>query len=156
VNIIRVFENSALSVDKLTKDRMSSGDEVSDTQLDLKAGQIFGNVKKLSKDSKYEVKIPNGVAGIRGTTYLIGDGKIFVLTGSVVVAVVHPDGTVTTTTVHAGESFDIDTGKIEPLTKRERQRLEELSRILPQGPNNPGYIPGQPIIFVTPYGGKHP
>jgi len=55
-----------LSIDKLTVDQ-TGVDTISDTQLDLKAGSIFGTVKKLAVGSKYEVKIPNGVAGIRGT-----------------------------------------------------------------------------------------
>ena len=57
------MENSALGIDKLTS--MDTGsDSVTETQLDLKAGHIMGSVKKLSAASKYEVKIPNGVAGI--------------------------------------------------------------------------------------------
>jgi hypothetical protein len=80
-NIVRIFESTVLGVDKLTLDR-TGVDEVSDTQLDLRAGQIMGNVKKLSAQSRYEIKVPNGVAGIRGSWYLyssagtlvIGDG----------------------------------------------------------------------------------
>src|SRR3954469_25882861 len=67
-NVVRVWENSALGIDKLTS--MDTGaDSVTETQLDLKAGHIMGSVKKLSAASKYEVKIPNGVAGIRGSLY---------------------------------------------------------------------------------------
>src|SRR5262249_26136213 len=76
---VRIFENTVLGIDKLTT--MKTGaDTVTETQLDLKAGRIFGTVKKLSAASVYEVKIPNGVAGIRGTIYLIGaDGVLSVL-----------------------------------------------------------------------------
>src|ERR1051326_8157071 len=67
-NVVRVWENTALGIDKLTA--MQSGAEmVSETQLDLKAGRITGSVKKMSAASKYEVKLPNGVAGARGTVY---------------------------------------------------------------------------------------
>ena len=65
-NIVRMWENTLLGIDKLTVTQ-TGADEVTETQLDLKAGHIFGMVKKMSAASKYEVKIPNGVAGIRGT-----------------------------------------------------------------------------------------
>lgn len=83
-NTIRVYESSVLSIDKLTSDKTGM-DEVSETSLDLRAGKIMGNVKKLSAASHYEVKIPNGVAGIRGTTYIIDatTGQIWVLDGEV-------------------------------------------------------------------------
>src|SRR5205814_9579473 len=95
-NIIRVWENSLLGIDKLTS--METGaDVVTETQLDRKAGRIFGSVKKMSAASKYEVKIPNGVAGIRGTIFEItAEGIIRVASGSVVLAFVGADGTVTT------------------------------------------------------------
>ena len=61
-NIVRLWENTLMGVDKLTE--MHTGaDVVTETQLDLKAGHITGSVKKMSAASKYEVKMPNGVAG---------------------------------------------------------------------------------------------
>ncbi len=82
---IRIFENSVLSVDKLTINA-TGAEAITDTELDLKAGSVLGTVKKLSPSSKYEVKIPNGVAGIRGTIYYLNaSGIVRVLTGSVVV-----------------------------------------------------------------------
>jgi hypothetical protein len=63
----------------------------------LKAGHIYGVVKKMSAASRYEVKIPNGVIGIRGTVYdLTAKGDVKVFSGSVVLAYVAPDGTVAT------------------------------------------------------------
>jgi hypothetical protein len=103
---IRVFENSVLGIDKLTVTE-TGADTVTETQLDLKAGRIFGTVKKLSAASKYEVKLPNGVAGIRGTIYLIGaNGVVSVLSGSVVISYVGPSGSVVTQVVKAGQQFD--------------------------------------------------
>jgi hypothetical protein len=89
---------------------------VSDTELDLKAGSILGTVKKLTPSSKYEVKVPNGVAGIRGTIYFVSaSGILRVLSGMVVIAFVGPDGNVVTQSVHAGEQFDTNTGLITPI-----------------------------------------
>ena len=91
-NMVRIWENTLLGVDKLTETH-TGADVVTETQLDLKAGRITGTVKKMSAASKYEVKIPNGVAGIRGTVYDISaEGVIKVLSGSVVLAYVGPDG----------------------------------------------------------------
>ena len=108
-NIVRVFENSTLAVDKLTT--MDTGaDTVSETQLDLQRGRIFGNVKKMSAASKYEVKLPNGVAGIRGTIYTLSAvGVVQVLVGSVVIAYVGADGNVVTQVVMGGQQFDART-----------------------------------------------
>jgi hypothetical protein len=150
-NVVRIFENSALSVDKLAVDKTGAGDDVSDTQLDLRAGQIMGNVKKLSASSKYEVKIPNGVAGIRGTVYMISSsGVVNVLTGSVVIAIVGSDGTVTTRVVTAHESFDPATNTVTRLTEDQVKQLEIILQQMGPGPNNPGPIPGRPIIYVSP------
>jgi len=123
---IRVFENTILAVDKLS--RTSTGaDTVTDTEMDLKAGSILGTVKKLTPTSKYEVKIPNGVAGIRGTVYFLSaSGILRVVTGSVVVAYVGPGGNVITQLVNAGEQFDTNTGLVTPI---DVNVLQSLSRI---------------------------
>jgi hypothetical protein len=113
---IRIFENTVLSVDKLTRTE-TGADVVTDTELDLKAGSILGTVKKLSPASKYEVKIPNGVAGIRGTIYFLSaSGIVRVVSGSVVVAYVGPGGNVITQVVNAGEQFDVNTGLVTPIS----------------------------------------
>src|SRR5438477_6178858 len=61
-NMVRLFENSVLAIDKLTSVE-TGADMVTETQLDLQRGRLFGNVKKMSGASKYEVNLPNGVAG---------------------------------------------------------------------------------------------
>jgi hypothetical protein len=127
-NVVRVWENSLLGIDKLTS--METGaDVVTETQLNLQAGRIFGSVKKMSAASKYEVKIPNGVAGIRGTVFEItAEGVIKVASGVVVLAFVGADGNVTTQEVAAGQEFDARTLKISPLPPAEVQRLLALPR----------------------------
>lgn len=152
-NIVRIFENSALAVDKLTVDKTGTGEELSDTQLDLRAGQVMGNVKKLSAASKYEVKIPNGVAGIRGTVYMISSsGVVNVLSGSVVIAIVGSDGTVITRVVTAHESYDPATNTISQLTPAQVTALQNLYNQLGGPPNTPpsGPVQGTPILYVSP------
>jgi hypothetical protein len=110
-------------------------------------------VKKLSASSKYEVKIPNGVAGIRGTVYMISSsGVVNVLSGSVVVAIVGSDGTVITRVVTAHESYDPATNTITQLTPQQVTVLQNLYNQLGGPPNTPpsGPVPGTPILYVSP------
>jgi hypothetical protein len=130
-NLVRLWENTLLSVDKLTFTE-TGADVVTDTQLDLKAGHIFGMVKKMSAASKYEVKIPNGVAGIRGTIYDISaEGLIKVLTGSVVLAYVGPDGTVVTQVIMGLQQFDARTGVLMQLPDSDKTGMGRLVKQLP-------------------------
>jgi hypothetical protein len=111
-NIVRIFESTVLGVDKLTLDR-TGVDEVSETQLDLRAGQIMGNVKKLSAQSKYEIKLPNGVAGIRGSKYVWSSSGVGgTLDGDVRVAWVGGNGAVQIFDVPSKQKFDSGTGQV--------------------------------------------
>ena len=64
--VVRVAERSTLSLDKLAWTD-TGADTAVDVQIGLPDGQMFFNVNKLSQASRYEIKVPNGVAGIRGT-----------------------------------------------------------------------------------------
>jgi len=64
--VIRLAENSTLALDKLTITD-AGADTVIEIQLNLPDGDMYFNVNKISKGSRYEIKMPNGVAGIRGT-----------------------------------------------------------------------------------------
>jgi hypothetical protein len=122
-NIVRIWDNTLLSVDKMSE--MHTGaDVVTETQLDLKAGHITGSVKKMSAASKYEVKIPNGVAGIRGTVFDISaEGVIKVLSGSVVLAYVGPNGSVVTQVIMGLQMFDARTGTLSTLPNTEKNGM---------------------------------
>ncbi len=122
-NVVRVWEDSALAIDKLTSMDTGAG-LVTDTQLDLQRGRIFGSVKKMSTGSKYEIKIPNGVAGIKGTVYeLTAEGVLKVAVGSVVLAYIGPDGNPVTQVVLTGQQFDARTGQITPIPSAELQLM---------------------------------
>ena len=78
-NVIRMQADTVLAIDKLLISN-TGVDAVSDTELDLRQGTIFGNVKKLSATSQYLIKMPNGIAGVRGTTFIISaNGDITVI-----------------------------------------------------------------------------
>jgi hypothetical protein len=126
-NSIRVFENTALGIDKLTS-MQTGAEQVTETQLDLKAGRIAGTVKKISPASKYEIKLPNGVAGVRGTVFdVTSDGLVRVLVGSMVLAWVDArSGNVTTQAIVNGQQYDARTGQTTPLPATELSSFEKL------------------------------
>jgi len=65
-NALRVEADSTLALNKLEYTKAIT--TVTDTQVEVKKGSAVSNViNKLSKASKYEIKTPAGVAGIRGT-----------------------------------------------------------------------------------------
>jgi hypothetical protein len=126
-NVIRMQADTMLAVDKLTV--VDTGnDTVSDTELDLRAGKIFTSVKKLSADSQYIIKLPNGVAGVRGAALtLSADGTAFVLHGIVVLSIIGPNGQPHVIVVHGGYGFDVLTGKVVTLSPEALSFLNNLS-----------------------------
>ncbi len=114
-NVVRLTPNTTLAIDKLTI--VDTGaDTVSDTELDLRKGKIFASVKKLTGASQYLIKLPNGIAGVRGTEFSLGDdGKSVVFKssgGGLVISMVPPSGVPVTTIVVAGFSFDPSTKQL--------------------------------------------
>ena len=102
---------SILRFEKLAYEKTALGTKI-DTRLDLKAGQLSGHVNKLIAGSRYEVKMPHGVATVRGTTFFIDaqQGTVHVTSGNVTVTVSLTVGAETftkTVQVHAGESLFI-------------------------------------------------
>ena len=128
-NVIRVTPDTTMAINKLTV--MDTGaDTVSDTELDLKQGKIFASVKKLTGASQYLIKLPNGIAGVRGTQFSIsanGQTSVYHSTGGgVVLSLIPPSGNAQTTVVGAGFSFDPATGQLFVLPGDERTFLERL------------------------------
>ena len=151
--LVRLTENTTLGIEKLTFEN-TGVDTVIETQLDLKSGRIVGTVKKLSATSKYEVKTPNGVAGIRGTKYVISaDSSVMVLEGQVVVVFVKADGSVVTQVVNAGEKFNPATQRVETMTSDEKAEAEAELLPLTGVVAEPAPTEPPPIIFVSPISG---
>jgi hypothetical protein len=124
-NAVRLTSDTVLAIDKLTVSD-TGVDTVSDTELDLRQGGIYCSVKKLSGASQYLIKIPNGIAGVRGTLFYLGvDGKCFVIprtdnsTGyqsSVVLSIIPPGGKPPITVVVGENSqFDPNSDMVSPL-----------------------------------------
>lgn len=112
--VVRVTPNTTVALEKLANGGTGM-DSVIETRLNVKNGTIIGNVKKLAKASKYEIKTPNGVAGIRGTDYTVtvkkvGDDMYEVtftcMDGTLVVAAM-VDGSPKTVVLNTGESWTV-------------------------------------------------
>ena len=121
--MVRLVENTTLGIDKLNFE--ATGIEtVMETQLDLKSGRILGIVKKMAHNSKYEIKTPNGVAGVRGTEFDVSATSVArVVSGSMVVVYVKSDGTVITQVLNAGEMFVPSEGAVRPLPPDQLSQL---------------------------------
>lgn len=126
-DVIRVLDDSYLVFDSLAA-TATGADTVTETMLDLKKGSIFGTVKKQAAASRFEVKTPNGVAGIRGTIFLISaNGNIACLVGSVIVAFTDASGNVVTQVVGAGQMFDSATKQVTTMSRALMARLSTLT-----------------------------
>jgi hypothetical protein len=126
-NVIRMEGNTILAIDKLQIGN-TGVDAVSDTELDLRQGTIFGSVKKLSAESNYLIKTPNSIAGVRGTTFTMSaNGDLTVISGSMVVSHTGPNGQVTTVVLGPGEQYDPNTGQTTQLTPQELRQDEQTA-----------------------------
>ena len=113
----------------------------------------------MSAASRYEVKIPNGVAGIRGTFYwLSSSGVVNVVTGSVIVVTVGANGKVTEKVVTAGFSYYPLTGVYKPIDPVVERVLAAFVRAFHLESGGIAYTPpGAPpgtIVIVTPQFGN--
>ena len=68
-SFVRVMPNTTMKIETLNFVGGADGD--SDTMLNIQTGTVVGSVQKLSRASHYEIRTPNGVAGIRGTDWAI-------------------------------------------------------------------------------------
>lgn len=146
--VIRVAEKSRLSLDKLTLTD-TGADTAVEVQLHLPDGEMYFNVNKLSKASRYEVKMPNGVAGIRGTkgsfSSRVGGVRppIVLLDGRLVFVHAAPNGTVTSYTLNAPPAVYFTAGggvqdAPPEMTLSTTEQVKDVStKATPPAPNPP-------------------
>ena len=127
-NVIRLSGDTTIKVDVLTISD-TGVDTVSDTELDLQKGRIFYSVKKLSAESKYLVKIPNGIAGVRGSQgFISADGKCGALVHPLWLSIVGADGKPVTVTVAEGQQYDPASGASSAFTPEILDLLNQISK----------------------------
>jgi hypothetical protein len=167
---VNVKENTTLVVEKVEK----IGSDDSDVSLNLQVGTLAGKVKKISKASHFEIKTPDGVAGIRGTSFSITvtalpDGKFQVayscLDGIVVVVTKDPaTGAITTTTLSDKMSVTVAPGlppvqvqltadQIDQLTNSVMVIADALIDFL-RTTGFPTISVGNPVIIASPTTGR--
>jgi hypothetical protein len=126
-NIVRLSSDTTLKIDTLTVSD-TGVDTISDTELDLQKGRIFYSVKKLSSESKYLVKIPNGIAGVRGSQgFISADGTCGALVHPLWLSLIGSDGKPVTITVGEGQQYDPSNGQSSPITPEILKLLREIS-----------------------------
>ena len=153
--VVRLAENTTLGVDKLNFEA-TGVDTVIETQLDLKSGRILGIVKKMAATSKYEIKTPNGVAGIRGTEYdITATSVVRVVSGSLVVVYVKSDGTVVTQVVNAGEMFVPSEGAVKPIPPDQLSQLVAEMKDIIGAPTAELRVEEPIRIFISPLTGEN-
>ena len=153
--VVRLVENTTLGIDKLNYEATGI-DTIIETQLDLKSGRVLGIVKKMAHNSKYEIKTPNGVAGIRGTEYDVSATSVVrVISGSMVVVYVKSDGTVLTQVVNAGEMFVPSEGAVRSIPPDQlSQLIGEINDL--RGAPTAALTVEEPIrVFVSPTTGDN-
>jgi hypothetical protein len=125
-NSVRMTGDTVLAIDKLTVSD-TGVDSVSDTELDLRQGAIYNSVKKLSGASQYLIKIPNGIAGVRGTLfYISATGECAAFKNSVVLSIIGGDGKPETVVVGEGTRFNPKTGQTSPLPPGMITELDQI------------------------------
>jgi hypothetical protein len=154
-NVIRMRPDTVLAIDKLTIGD-TGVDAVSDTELDLQQGTIFGNCKKLSAESQYLIKVPNGIAGVRGTTFVISaNGAITCVAGSMVMVVVGPGGQQTTVPLGPRQQWDPSTGQVTNLTPQEfAQAVSTAVSVVSVQKGIISFADDSTVIYVSPVRGN--
>ncbi len=163
---VRVMPNSSMKIENLNFIGGADGD--SDTMLNLQSGTIVGSVEKLSRASHYEIRTPNGVAGIRGTDFAISveplaDGTYRVtftcVTGEVIAAALVKGDVPITQVLNTGESWTPGAAlnkTVPELLEFYKQAIADLLRggdgttIVPGTPSAPPIeIPISPVLPGT-------
>lgn len=88
---IETFLQDSFDQSQGTYSQLKADPSTSKTRLRLNYGDASGNVKKLRSTSSYNVDLPTGSAGIRGTTWRVSV-KINFQTGQISVIVANADG----------------------------------------------------------------
>ena len=133
VGTVRLTESATLVVDKL----MVSGPGGSgfDVQLTLRGGELLGLAKPVPRDSRFEIKVSNGIAQIvQGRFRVDATGRVVVLEGKAIFAHVPPGGEASAHTLTAppGVYFAPLEGE-QPATKDlTREIMKQMRAKLPR------------------------
>ncbi len=126
-NVIRLSGETTLKIDTLMVTD-TGVDTISDTELDLQKGRLFYSVKKLSAESKYLIKIPNGIAGVRGSQgFISADGLCGAVVHPLWLSMIGSDGKPVTVTVAEGQEYNPANGSSSPMSPEILHLLGQIS-----------------------------
>jgi hypothetical protein len=156
-NVVRMQANTMLAVDQLTVVN-TGADTVGNTEMDLRAGNIFVSVKKLSANSQYIIKLPNGVAGIRGATAAFGaDDDVECFEGQITIVVMDKKtGKLEKKSIVGGFKYDPETGQIFDLSPSMRMALREFGISARTLFAQVVVIKDITYVYISPTAGRHP
>lgn len=132
---IEVTEDSSMSVQEFLQDpydtsmgrysRLEADPSNSRTRLKINYGDVTGEVRRLRPGSSYNVDVPTGSAGIRGTIWRVVV-RVNLDTGDISVVVTVPEGSVafesddgSVTNIDAGQEIEIEGQLAEGSTEEE-------------------------------------
>ena len=122
----RVAENSRLTVAELRWEQSGEG-SATITELDLQAGRITGFVPWLTIGSRFEIKLPMGVVGVRSGAFdVAADGGVNIREGSAIVAARLPSGEVHSSVVRGGCKHLVD-GTVATMTGQDLAAISWVS-----------------------------
>lgn len=157
--VVTIDSRSEMTIDELS--RPVANPDAGKTVFNLTKGALLGSAKKISAESEYQVKTAKGVAGIRGTEYLILAVGIFkCASGQLVIVMVAIDPTTLQPkvfTVTPGNKLDA-TATIEKLTGMTAAESAEVVKKASGGPVSSGVIviPAKPTeAFISPVRGNN-
>ena len=122
--VLRLMPDSVLQFDRL--DEMPAADEgfVTMTRLNLQSGTLIGSQHKLASPSEFEIRLPNAVARIVGTEYVLrADGAVACLKGNVSVSYNSQSKAPSAVSVSAGFLSNPATGKAGALNTAYLQNI---------------------------------
>jgi hypothetical protein len=153
---VHLFDSTTLGLDRLNIEQ-TGAETVTETQLNLTAGTIRGDVRKMPAAAKYEVKTPNAVVGVRstGTKYQISaNGVVHVEDmGSMVVVYINPvTQQMSTHTVGAEQTFvpPVNPGAPGAVPTVRQTRPDEIITVPTVTPAPSLVVVPQPEPFVSP------
>lgn len=131
---VRLTEFATLVVDKLTVSG-PSGESGIDVQLSLRRGELLGLAKPVPHDSRFEIKVSNGLVHIQEGRFRIdAGGRVVVLEGKVILAHVPSggEGAAHTLTGPPGVYFNPKDG-VQPVSKDlSREITKQMRSKLPR------------------------
>ncbi|MCL2154988.1 MAG: FecR family protein [Leptospirales bacterium] len=129
-SIIRILENSSVTMKELTK---NLSDNKEQTELYVQNGKVFSQVtKKLEENEKFKISTPTSVAGIRGTEFLVveenGKCKISCVEGKVAVRDAKGDDS-SSIDVEKGKAASIESGKDITVDELSEEEINSINQI---------------------------